>query len=664
MSHFCHEFPVKWILFMKLYTGMEEPDMSEKKAPKRRRSLWRRIRTWIKRLIVLIILIAAGLFGAKAYIKSQAGDVKEKENYVSAQVQRGGMTDTVYGTGTTSAKNQPNILADADGTLTELNVSVGDAVKEGDILAILTNDDIDDTITDLEFALWDLDAQITDTRAGDKIRVVESPAAGTVLAIYAKPKDDALAVFRREGALAVISTDGRMKVDIASSTGTLGLTLDEKVLVIGDDIYVEGTVVDLTRQGTAATITVDEDDLPLNKDFDGDGEIDVIMGRKVIVKNAGEQIVGEGTLEANKPMYVSSFGGTIESVRTVVGRTVGRGQTMFRLSESPLTLTIENLRIQRETAAKELREAKEQRENLIIVAPCDGTIASLEVEEGDEITSGTLIGSILHGEDMNLKVAVDELDVVEVKVGQPVSITIDALSDLSLSGEVYKIAPVGTSSGGVTTYDVELTFDATGTGVRSGMNATGEIQVAEVEETLYVPVEAIMTMNNKSYVMVSDGGSTVLADAFASQQSRQRGGRTQSGANMQRGQGSMPGMSNMPSGGMPQAGEAPRRQDTAETEQMGAKTGFAGILDTAKAKAIELKDKLMAWLYEGVEVDNASTVTGSLVQVETGLQNDDYVEILSGLSEGDVVLYTSTDDSASSMFGMMGMGGMGGMGRR
>lgn len=638
--------------------------MSEKKAPKRRRSLWRRIRTWIKRLIVLIVLIAAGLFGAKAYIKSQAGDAKEKENYVSAQVQRGGMTDTVYGTGTTSAKNQPNILADADGTLTELNVSVGDAVKEGDILAILTNDDIDDTITDLEFALWDLDAQITDTRAGDKIRVVESPAAGTVLAIYAKPKDDALAVFRREGALAVISTDGRMKVDIASSTGTLGLTLDEKVLVIGEDIYVEGTVVDLTRQGTAATITVDEDDLPLNKDFDGDGEIDVIMGRKVIVKNAGEQIVGEGTLEANKPMYVSSFGGTIESVRTVVGRTVGRGQTMFRLSESPLTLTIENLRIQRETAAKELREAKEQRENLIIVAPCDGTIASLEVEEGDEITSGTLIGSILHGEDMNLKVAVDELDVVEVKVGQPVSITIDALSDLSLSGEVYKIAPVGTSSGGVTTYDVELTFDATGTGVRSGMNATGEIQVAEVEETLYVPVEAIMTMNNKSYVMVSDGGSTVLADAFASQQSRQRGGRTQSGANMQRGQGSMPGMSNMPSGGMPQAGEAPRRQDTAETEQMGAKTGFAGILDTAKAKAIELKDKLMAWLYEGVEVDNASTVTGSLVQVETGLQNDDYVEILSGLSEGDVVLYTSTDDSASSMFGMMGMGGMGGMGRR
>ena len=176
-----------------------------------------------------------------------------------------------------------------------------------------------------------------------------------------------------------------------------------------------------------------------------------------------------------------------------------------------------------------------------------------------------------------------------------------------------------------------------------------------------------MTMNNKSYVMVSDGGDTVLADAFASQQSRQRGSRGQGGTGMQRGQnaqGGMPGMSNMPSGGMPQAGEAPLKQDAAQAEQTSGKTGFAGVLDTVKTKAFELKDKLMAWLYEGVEVNNASTETGSLVQVETGMQNDDYIEILSGLSEGDVVLYTSTDNSSSSMFGMMGMGGMGGMGMR
>ncbi|MBQ7785283.1 MAG: HlyD family efflux transporter periplasmic adaptor subunit [Clostridia bacterium] len=634
--------------------------MSKAKTPKRRGGLWRAIKKWVKRLILLTVLVAAGLFGAKAYIKSQAANQEKAEDYATAQVQRGSMTDTVYGTGTTSAKNQPNLLADADGTLTQLRVSVGDTVKEGDILAVLTNDDIDDTITDLEFALWDLDAQITDTAVGDRVRVVEAPAAGTVVAIYAKPKDDALAVFRREGSLAVISTDGRMKVEIASTSGKLNVALDEKVLVSGDDIYAQGTVVDLTRQGTAATITIKEDDLPLNKDFDEDGEIDVLFGRRVIVRNSAEEVIGESVLEANKPMYVSSFGGTIESVRTVVGKTVSRGQTMFRLSASPLTLTLENLRIQRENAAKELEEAKQQREDLIIVAPCDGTIASLEVEEGDEITSGTLIGSILHGEDMNLTVAVDELDVVDVEVGQPVTITIDALSDLSLSGEVYKIAPVGTSSGGVTTYNVELTFDATGSGVKSGMNATGEIQTAAVEETLYIPVEAIMTMNNRSYVMVADGGSTVLAEAFASQNAGGRGSR--SGQRSQSGM--QPGGQRAQGGKMPETGSAPDGMTPPAAAQSGAASG--NLLDTVKTKAMDIVSGVKAWLYEGVETNNASTLTGSMVPVETGLQNDDYVEVLSGLSEGDVVLYTATEETSGfGMFGgMMGGGMMGGMGSR
>ena len=69
------------------------------------------------------------------------------------------MEETVYGSGTTSARNQTNVLAEAEGTLTDLRVSVGDAVKAGDILAVMTNADLDDTITDLEFDLWELDDQ-------------------------------------------------------------------------------------------------------------------------------------------------------------------------------------------------------------------------------------------------------------------------------------------------------------------------------------------------------------------------------------------------------------------------------------------------------------------------------------------------------------------------
>lgn len=623
--------------------------MSETKQKKRRGRAGRSIKKWIKRLILLAIVLAAILFGLKAYIRNQAASAGTESSYSQTQAVRGAMKETVYGTGTTSARNQPNVLAEADGTLTDLRVSVGDEVKEGDILAVLTNDEIDDTITDLEFALWDLDAQITETRSGSKVSSIEAPVAGRVVAIYAKAGDDALAVFRREGALAVISTDERMKVELTSAEGALGLSLDEKVTVIGDHIYAEGTVVELTRQGTQASITVMEDDLPMNKDYDGDGKADMIMGVTVEVRNADGVTIGTGELEPNKPMAVSAFGGTITYVDAILGSKVGRTERLFRLTDSPLTLTIEELRLQREASAKELEEAKEQRENLIIVAPCDGTIASLDVAEGDEITSGTLIGSILQGEDMNLTIAVDELDVVEVEIGQPVTITIDALSSLELSGEVYKIAPVGNNSGGVTTYDVELTFDAAGTGVRSGMNATGEIEVASADDVLYVPVEALMTIKNQTYVMVADGGTTVLADAAQSAGTgSQRGNRGQGMEGGMPGGGQMPNMGSMPEG-MSQGGEPTQAEED------------TGLVARVKRMASSAVGKVRAWLYEGVETTSAAQVTGSLVKVEVGMQNDDYAQITSGLSEGDVVLYTaSDDDDSSSMFGGMMMGGMGG----
>lgn len=638
----------------------QTPEKKKRPRKKKRGRFGKAVRKTIKIIVAAAVICGAGLFGLKAYINKQA-ESSDSTSYSRAVVTRGALEETVYGSGTTSARNQTNVLAEAEGTLTDLRVSVGDEVKAGDILAVLTNADLDDTITDAEFSLWELDDTILDTSAGSKVTTIEAPAAGRVMAIYAEAGDDALAVFRREGALAIISTDGRMKVELDDVDTASGVSLGEKLIVTGETFIAEGTVIDLTRQGTCLTLTIQDDSLP--------------MGETVTVTRQNGTVLGTSTLEVNKPMAVSSYGGTIESVRVKVGDTVKRADTLFKLTDSPLTLKIENLRLQREAAAKSLEEAKAQRENLIVVAPCDGTIASLNVSEGDEINSGALLCSILEGEDMNLTIAVDELDVVEVEVGQKVKITVDALSDAEMDGEVYKIAPVGSNSGGVTTYDVELTFDASGTGVRSGMNATGEITVASTDSTLYVPVEALMTIGNDTYLMVEDTTGTT--------------GAAQSAPDLS----GMPDMSNMPQGGnmpdmsdMPQNGNMPdfsgsfggQAADDASADAADADTNAdaqnrgnrGGRMQTAEttetteengfiAAAKKLYSGVMEWLY--ADVNTQSQVTGSLVKVTTGMQNDDYVEILSGVSEGDVVLYTGSSSSSSSnmMMGMMTMGGSG-----
>ena len=644
----------------KTTTSVPAPQTGKK--PRRRRSrLARTVKKLVKTVVALVVLVAVGLFGLKAYIRSQAASGDDSASYSRATVQSGAMSETVYGTGTTSAKNQPNVLAQADGTLTDLRVAVGDTVQEGDILAVITNEDIDDTITDCEFALWELDETILETSAGSSVLSIKAPMAGRVMAIYAAAGDDALAVFRREGALAIISTDGRMRVEVDDVPKAANLALGDSVGVTGASVDVTGTVTDLTLQGTHATITINSDELP--------------MGETVTVTTAAGQSVGTGTLVVNKPMEVSAYGGTIKSVSVKVGQKVERKDTLFRLEDSPLTLTLENLRLQREAAAKELEDAKTQRENLIVVAPCDGIIASLEVSEGDEITSGSLLCSILQGEDMKLTIAVDELDVVNVEAGQKVTITVDALSGVEISGEVYKIAPVGSNSGGVTTYDVELSFDAEGTGVRSGMNATGEIEIASKSSTLFVPVEAIMTINNTTYVMVEDGGSQSLASASTSTSASTGGSGTKGsrgtdaqGMGVPAGMGGMPEMGEAPAGmDASTAGEASRRGSWVQTEGTASEPAAQqeeeqSVLTRALNTAKSLYSGLMAWLYEDA-VSTADTVTGSLVQVTVGMQNDDYAEILSGVSAGQTVLYTATSSSSGSSWNMNSRGGstMGGM---
>ena len=615
----------------------QTPKKKTHTGKKKRGRFGRAVRKTVRIIVVVALLCGAGLFGLKAYINKQA-ESSSATSYSRAVVTRGALEETVYGSGTTSARNQTNVLAEAEGTLTDLRVSVGDAVKAGDILAVMTNADLDDTITDLEFDLWELDDQILSTSAGSKVTTIEAPAAGRVVAIYAEAGDDALAVFRREGALAIISTDGRMKVELSNVDTSSGVSLGEKLTVTGETFIAEGTVVDLTRQGTCMTLTIQDDSLP--------------MGETVTVARQNGTILGTSTLEVNKPMAVSSYGGTIESVKVSVGDKVKRADTLFKLTDSPLTLKIENLRLQREAAAKSLEEAKQQRENLIVVAPCDGTIATLSISEGDEISSGAMLCSILEGEDMNLTIAVDELDVVEVEVGQKVKITVDALSDAEMDGEVYKIAPVGSNSGGVTTYDVELTFDAEGSGVRSGMNATGEITVASTDSTLYVPVEALMTMGNDTYLMVENAGetaSTMVADSMSELSNMPQGGNKSDFAGSfgeRSGDASSGETSDAQNRG--NRGNAPQRTQNAE-----AATEESGLIAAVK----KLYSGVMDWLY--ADVNEETQVSGSLVKVTTGMQNDDYVEILSGVSEGDVVLYTGSSSSSSSnmMMSMMTMGG-------
>ena len=142
-------------------------------------------------------------------------------------------------------------------------------------------------------------------------------------------------------------------------------------------------------------------------------------------------------------------------------------------------------------AQKSLVQARKDLREATIVAPFDGIVSKIGVKEGEFLSPAayteTTIVELVDPRHMELTVRVDELDVVKVKTGQKVMISIDAMPGTMLEGRVTFISPVAREPVGVLlfededeekSYEVKINFDIPeNLPIRSGMSATAEIIV-------------------------------------------------------------------------------------------------------------------------------------------------------------------------------------------
>ncbi|WP_081260447.1 efflux RND transporter periplasmic adaptor subunit [Parageobacillus thermoglucosidasius] len=141
-----------------------------------------------------------------------------------------------------------------------------------------------------------------------------------------------------------------------------------------------------------------------------------------------------------------------------------------------------------------------------ITAPADGTVTSLNVAEGERVANGQVVAHITNYDDLQVTVQIDELDIPKVKVGQTASIKVNAFPDTTYTGKVTSIANEGTVSNGVSTFDVTIHIDKP-TNVKVGMTAEASILVQSKDNVLYVPIEAVHTVNGEKFVLVANPSS-------------------------------------------------------------------------------------------------------------------------------------------------------------
>ena len=166
----------------------------------------------------------------------------------------------------------------------------------------------------------------------------------------------------------------------------------------------------------------------------------------------------------------------------------------------------------------DLQRAEEQLESLTVTAPDSGMVVyrkiwaggeSRKIRLGDQVWQGQPIMELPDLASFLVRTWVQEVDVHRVEPGQPVRVTVDALQDLELEGEVERIAPLARSEGEddskLKVFDVDVRLDEAVEGLLPGMTAQCEIIHEEHTGVVHVPLEAVFRRGERTVVYPAGG---------------------------------------------------------------------------------------------------------------------------------------------------------------
>ncbi|PYL59451.1 MAG: efflux RND transporter periplasmic adaptor subunit [Verrucomicrobia bacterium] len=153
-------------------------------------------------------------------------------------------------------------------------------------------------------------------------------------------------------------------------------------------------------------------------------------------------------------------------------------------------------------------QARDQLSKTTIYSPIDGTVTVLNSKQGERLVAtgqfaGTEVMRVADLSHMEARVDVNENDVVNVKVGDKADIKIDAYGDRKFHGAVYQIANTGKTTGAgtqeeVTNFEVKIRIEDTDVTLKPALSCTADIHTNEVKDVVAVPMQAVTIRTGES----------------------------------------------------------------------------------------------------------------------------------------------------------------------
>ena len=464
----------------------------------------------MKHKVISFIILLVVIFSVYQIVKSR-GSVAQA-SYTVGTVSRGTIVTSVSGTGQVSASDQFDLKTKAAGDITYLKAVVGQEVVAGTLIAQV---DDADAAYQLENAKLSYDKLVTvdpDTLRKDQDAVTQ---AKTDLANSYVDARTSLAGSLTD--LSDVSTGLTALFDFNTGYLTSGkYTLSDTAKVYQNkaesswgafDTLLDGIT---NKYGTTNSNTSNADIESIVADFyrvavagaqaSKDAQDAVIYLRN---NETGKNLAKADAAYSSVTSLVSKANGAVSNITSLKNSIANNkinldnaSSTLKTLIDGPDTLALRSSELS-------VKQAQETLDNYSVVAPFDGVIASVAINNGDTVSNGATVATLITKQKI-AKISLNEIDAASVKVGQKATATFDAIPDLTLTGKVTSIDLIGTVSQGVVSYNVQVDFDVNDDRVKSGMTVSTSIITQAKTDVLMVPSSAVKTQGNSSYVEVFD----------------------------------------------------------------------------------------------------------------------------------------------------------------
>jgi len=143
-------------------------------------------------------------------------------------------------------------------------------------------------------------------------------------------------------------------------------------------------------------------------------------------------------------------------------------------------------------------------DSMSIIAPFDGQVLYVKSQPDDMVTTDSVALNMANLDHLYIEAQIGEADIASLKVGNPVTVALEAVDGRALTGQVAAIDSLGVADSNSVQYAIRIDLDQVKEDVFLPLGATADvtIQVKEAARSLAVPITAIQNDGKGEYVLV------------------------------------------------------------------------------------------------------------------------------------------------------------------